>query len=136
MAKKNYPFPESEIGSNFSSGISTHVDWDPRTNIIEAGDLLIIEVELPGVNQGDVSILWQNDSDLIIRGTKHQPRLNKDAEATATYYLFEREFGSFYKRIVVDFPMDDQTIDSKMEQGVLTVKISRKKTEKVSVDIK
>ena len=136
MAKKNYPFPETEIGSNFSSGISTHVDWEPRTNIIQTGDILTIEVELPGVNQGDVSIQLKNDTHLIIRGTKHQPRLNQAAEATATYFLFEREFGSFYKRIVVDFSMDEKTVQSSMQNGVLTVKISRKKAEEVSVQIK
>ena len=28
-----------------------------------------------------------------------------------TYYLFEREFGTFYKKIVIDFPLDTTTIE-------------------------
>jgi len=133
MAKKNFSFSEVEISKNFSSRISTHVDWEPNTNIIEAGDILIIEVELPGVIKDDVSILLQGSNELIIRGIKNQPRLN---ESQVTYYLFEREFGSFYKKITIDFPLDSTNIKSTMENGVLIVQIPRKKIEKISVDIK
>ena len=133
MAHKKFSFSEIEISRNFSSRISTKVDWDPNTNIIEAGDLLIIEVELPGVNKDDVSLLLQGSNELIIRGTKLQPRLN---EPQVTYYLFEREFGSFYKKIIIDFPLDESKIKSVMENGVLIVQIPRKKVSKISVDIK
>lgn len=133
MAKKNFSFSEIEISKNFSSRISTHVDWEPSTNIIEAGDLLIIEVELPGVNKDDVSILLQGSNELIIRGTKPQPRLN---EPQVTYYLFEREFGTFYKKIIIDFPLDSSKIKSVMENGVLVIRVPRKKESKISVDIK
>ncbi|MCK4763750.1 MAG: Hsp20/alpha crystallin family protein [Candidatus Aminicenantes bacterium] len=133
MAKKKFSFSEIEIGKNFSSRISTHVDWEPNTNIIEAGDLLIIEIELPGVDKDDVSIVMQGESELIIRGTKHQPRLH---EPQVTYYLFEREFGTFYKRIIIDFPLDSAKIETNMKEGVLMIQIPKKKSAKVSVDIK
>jgi HSP20 family protein len=136
MAKKTYSFDEVKAGNNFSSGISTHVDWEPRTNIIETGDgeMILVEVELPGVKKESVSILLEEDQYLVIRGSKQQPRLNE--EQRPTYYLFEREFGSFYKRIRIDFPLDASNIKSAMENGVLTVKIPRKKKEKFSVKIK
>lgn len=131
--KKSDPFSEIEIRKNFSSGISTHVDWEPRTNIIEAGDLLVIEVELPGVNKDDVSILLQGDNDLIIKGTKLQPRIEAPQ---VTHHLFEREFGNFIKKIGIDFLLDTSGINSTMENGVLTIKLPRKKPRKISVDIK
>lgn len=135
MAKKNFPF-EVAVGNNFSSGISTHVDWEPRTNIIETenNESLVIEVELPGVIKDDVSIFLEEDSFLIIRGVKKQPRLGESGRMT--YLLFEREFGSFYKRILLDFPVDVKKIASAMENGVLTVSIPRKRPQKVSVEIK
>jgi HSP20 family protein len=134
MAKRSFLFPDSGINDNFSSRISTHVDWEPQTNIVEAGDIVIIEVELPGVNQEDVSMVLENDNILIIRGVKRQPRLNESTRVT--YHLFEREFGSFYKRIIIDSPLDLSKIESVMEKGVLTVKIPRKKVERISVEIK
>jgi HSP20 family protein len=134
MAKRSFLSPDSEVNDSFSSRISTHVDWEPRTNIIEAGDIVIIEVELPGVNKEDVSIVLDNDNILIMRGLKRQPRLNESKGVT--YHLFEREFGSFYKRISIDFPLDSSRIKSVMENGVLIVKIPRKKAERISVEIK
>ncbi|HLP57454.1 MAG TPA: Hsp20/alpha crystallin family protein [Candidatus Deferrimicrobium sp.] len=131
--KKNDPFSEIEIRKNFSSGISTHVDWEPRTNIIEAGDLMVIEVELPGVKKDDVSILLDGENDLIIKGTKLQPRIEAPQ---VTHHLFEREFGNFTKKIAFEFPLNTSGIISTMENGVLTIKLPRKKIRKFSVDIK
>ena len=133
MAKKSFLFPKSGIDDDFSSRISTYVDWEPSTNIIEVGDTVVIEVELPGVNKEDVSMVLENDNLLILRGLKRQPRLNESKPVT--HHLFEREFGSFYKRVVVDFPLDVTNISSVMKNGVLTVKIPRKKTERISVEI-
>jgi HSP20 family protein len=134
MAKKSFLSLDSQVSDNFSSRISTHVDWEPRTNIIEAGDVVIIEVELPGVNKEDVSMVLDSDNILVMRGIKRQPRLNESQGVT--YHLFDREFGSFYKRIIIDFPLDSTRIKSVMENGVLIVKIPRKKAERISVEIK
>jgi len=134
MAKKNFDYSEIEIRNNFTTGISTHVDWEPNTNIIDAGALIIIEVELPGVIKDDISIYLQDKNILIIRGLKRQPRINEPERLT--YYLFEREFGTFYKRITISFPLDTSKIESTMENGVLTLQIPKKKTESITVDIK
>jgi HSP20 family protein len=132
MGKKNYPSFEVEISKNFSSGISTHVDWEPSTNIIECSETLVVEMELPGVNKEDVSILLQENRELIIRGVKNKPPMT---EARVTYYLFEREYGQFYKRIVIDFALDSDNISSSMENGVLTIQIPKKKAKKIAVEI-
>jgi HSP20 family protein len=133
MAKRTYSIFEIEIGKNFPKGISTKVDWEPRTNIIEGEEELIIEVELPGVDKEDVSIVLQRNQELIIRGIKKQPRLDNPQ---VTYYLFEREFGHFYKKIIIDFPLDTSNIKSIMENGVLNVQIPKKKTKKIDVKIR
>ena len=131
MAKKNYPFFEVEIGKNYPSGISTHTDWKPSTNIVETRDSLVIEMELPGVAKEDVAITLVNNQELIIKGFKNQPRLEP-----VTYYLFEREFGAFYKRIVIDFPLDTGTVRSLMENGVLTIEVRKRRDSRIDVEIK
>lgn len=133
MAGKSISLFEIEVSRNFSSGISTHVDWEPRTNIIETEKSLIIEVELSGVEKDDISIIMQSNRELIIRGNKRQPRLN---DPHVTYYLFEREFGTFYKKVVINFPLETSNIKSVMENGVLTITIAKERIKKVSVDIK
>ena len=134
MAKKSFLSQKNGLEDDFSSRISTYVDWEPRTNIIESGETIIVEVELPGVNKEDVSMILENDNLLILRGVKRQPRVNEAKRVT--YHLFEREFGSFYKRIILDSPLDPSHINSVMENGVLTINIPKKKPERISVEIK
>ncbi len=133
MAKKNYPFFEVEIGKNYPSGISTHIDWKPSTNIVETRDALVIEMELPGVDKSDVSITLLNNQELIVKGLKKQPRLEQEP---VTYYLFEREFGTFFKKIVIDFPLDTTTVKSNMENGVLTIEVRKRNASRIAVEIK
>ena len=133
MAKKHYPFFEIEISKNYPSGISTHIDWKPNTNIVETRDSLIIEMELPGVAKSDVAITLLNNQELIIKGVKKQPRQEREP---LTYYLFEREFGTFYKKIVIDFPLDTTQVKSLMENGVLTIEVRKCSESKIAVEIK
>jgi len=133
MAKKQYPFFEIEISKNYPSGISTHIDWKPNTNIVETRDSVVIEMELPGVAKSDVAITLLNNQELIVKGLKKQPRLEQE---TVTYYLFEREFGTFYKKIVIDFPLDTTRVRSQMENGVLTIEVSKRSETKIAVEIK
>jgi HSP20 family protein len=133
MAKKQLSFFEVEIGKNFSSGISTQVDWEPRTNIIETEQHLIIEVELPGVEKEDISIILHGSRELVIKGVKKQNRIN---DSQMTFYLFEREFGSFYKKILIDFPLDSSNITSSMDNGVLIVQIPKRVYQKITIDVK
>jgi len=133
MAKKNYPFYEIEISKNFPSGISTHIDWKPNTNIIETSETLIIEMELPGVDKGDVLVTLLNHHELVVKGVKRQPRLE---DSKVTYYLFEREFGTFYRKISVEFPLDTARIESVLANGVLTIEIPKQSIPRVQVEIK
>lgn len=134
MAKKNYSLLEVEVSKNFPTGISTNVDWEPRTNIIEAESSLIIEIELPGVDKEDVSVVLQSEREFIIKGQKKQPGSRK--KTNVTYHLFEREFGSFYKKIIIDLPLDTNSIQSVMENGVLFLKVKKSKIKKIPIDIK
>lgn len=133
MGKKNYPFFEVEISKNYPSGISTHIDWKPATNIIETEETLLIEMELPGVAKDDISITLQSNQDLVVKGIKTQPRQENHK---MTYYLFEREFGSFFKKIVIDIPVDTSRIESRMENGVLIIEIPKRNSPRISVEIK
>lgn len=124
MGKKKFSLFEVDISKNFPAGISTHVDWEPNTNIIEIKDGIIIEVELPGVIKEDVSIELKGNNELIIRGVKNQTRFKEDLH---TFFLFEREFGTFYKKILIGVILDTSKITSVMKDGVLTVNIAKKR---------
>ncbi|MCK5220632.1 MAG: Hsp20/alpha crystallin family protein [Candidatus Aminicenantes bacterium] len=133
MGKKNYPFFDLNEEIGFPTGISTSKDWEPSTNIFETDKSIVIEVELAGVIIEDISITLEDAKELIVKGTKKQSWLQ---ETGIKYYLFERKFGDFFKRIHLDVPIDTESIRSVMENGVLIIEVSKKVTEKITVKIK
>ena len=133
MGKKNYPFFDLNEEIGFPTGISTSKDWEPSTNIFETDKSIVIEVELAGVIIEDISITLEDAKELIVKGTKKQSWLQ---ETGIKYYLFERKFGDFFKRIHIDVPIDTESIRSVMENGVLIIEVFKKVTEKITVKIK
>jgi len=132
MGKKNYNLFQIEISKNFPRGISTEVDWKPTTNIIETDDQVIIEMEVPGVRREDISLSLHNDREFVIKGQKKQQRV--DCEKV-TYYLFEREFGAFYRKIIIDFPLDAEQVFSSLENGVLYVEVKKKQIGNIDIQV-
>ncbi len=132
MAEKRYVFFDVD-NDGFSSRLNKNTDWEPKMNIVVSDKLLIIEIEIPGVEKDDVEVMMQSNNELIIKGVKKQPKVG---ESQYDYYIFEREFGYFYKKIVIDFPIYVEKISSELINGVLKIEIPKKKTEKVSIEIK
>ncbi len=62
MAKRQFGFSEIEIDKNFPSRISTHVDWKPQTNIIEAGDIL------KASHHAGIELIYTGKRLLLLRG--------------------------------------------------------------------
>lgn len=133
MGKKNYPFFDLNGEVGFPTGISTSKDWEPSTNIFETDNSIVIEMELAGVIIEDISITLEDGKELIVKGVKKQSWLQ---ETGIRYYMFERKFGDFFKRIQIDAPIDTEKIKSVMENGVLIIEILKKVAEKIVVKIK
>ena len=132
MGKKKITVFNIEGHKDFPSGFSTQVDWEPRTNIIVSDNEAIIELELPGVLRKDIHIEAEGESELVIKGMKNKPRTEYN---DPSYFLFEREFGRFYKRLILDFQIDIGKISSNLKDGVLTVLMHKKKKSKVRISI-
>ena len=121
-----------EMSRNLSTGISTQVGWEPATNIMACNRTVWVEVEVPGVSRDQISVTLQNGRELLIEGHKEPPRVDEPAP---TYFLFEREFGHFRRRIVLDFPLDPQSVSSTLQDGVLTIRLSRQEPPATTVPI-
>ena len=133
MGKKNYPYFNLNEEIGFPLGISTSKDWEPSTNIFETDKSIVIEMELAGVIIDDISITLEEGTELIVKGVKKQSWLQ---DTGIRYYLFERKFGDFFKRIHIDVPIETENIRSVMENGVLIIEVLKKVTEKIVVEIK
>jgi len=96
--------------------------WVPLADIEETDDAWVIEAELPGVDEKDVSVTFANGV-LTIKGEKKHEKEEKKAE---NYYLAERSFGSFERAIRLPDSVDDAKVEAKFDKGVLKVTAAKK----------
>jgi HSP20 family protein len=88
----------------------------PDLDVHENDKLITIEAELPGVDEKDVSVTFNNGY-LTIRGEKKTER----EEKKENYYLAERSFGSFERSLRLPDTLDDSKIEARFDKGVLKV---------------
>jgi HSP20 family protein len=106
----------------------------PRFELSETDDDVVIETELPGMDENDVELTLSDDV-LHIRGEKKQEQTDKKKN----YYLSERSYGRFERAIRLGPEVDAEKIDATFKKGVLTVRIPKAEpepSESRTIDIK
>lgn len=90
-------------------------------DVRDEGKSIVIEAELPGVDEKDVKVTFSNGI-LSVSGEKKQER----EEKKDNYYLSERSFGSFSRAIRLPDTVDDAKIEAHFEKGVLKITAAKK----------
>jgi HSP20 family protein len=90
----------------------------PRMNVGEAGQEFRIEVELPGVSEGDVRVELAGDV-LTIHGEKRVERQDMQ------HHIAERSFGTFARSLRLPFPADPDRVQATFHNGVLTITLPK-----------
>jgi HSP20 family protein len=103
-------------------GIAAQID------VHEEGDKLVIEADLPGVQEKDVSVTLANGV-LTIRGERKSER----EEKRDNYHIAERSFGSFQRSLRLPDTVDEGRIDAKFDKGVLKI-VAAKRPEAVKAE--
>jgi HSP20 family protein len=93
----------------------------PELDVRENANAIIVEAELPGVDEKDVTVTLTNGV-LTIKGEKKH---EKD-EKGENYHLTERSYGSFERAIRLPDTVDDAKVEAKFDKGVLKVTAAKK----------
>lgn len=88
----------------------------PDLDVHENDKSVTIDVDLPGVDEKDVSVTFNNGY-LTIKGEKK----TEHEEKKENYYLAERSFGSFERSLRLPDTLDDTKIEAKFDKGVLKI---------------
>ncbi|MEP7216916.1 MAG: Hsp20/alpha crystallin family protein [Anaerolineaceae bacterium] len=108
--------------------------WSPHCDVTEADGTLLVQAELPGVDQEDIEVNVEGGM-LTISGEKRCE--TKEEEKGHTYS--ERFFGSFQRSISIPQGVDQSKIEAKLKHGVLEVRVplpASAKSEATKVEIK
>jgi HSP20 family protein len=91
----------------------------PSANLCETTDEYLINLDLPGVAKGDLSVRYE-DGSLTIKGTRRAPETDK-----ATVHLQEIFSGDFSRTFSLPSSIQVENISASVEEGVLTVRIPK-----------
>jgi HSP20 family molecular chaperone IbpA len=89
---------------------------DPLVDVVERSDALVVEMELPGVDAGSLSVYLEGGR-LVVEGCKGGGR----PPARARFLLLERQFGAFAKEVDLHRSVNPGRARASLAHGVLTV---------------
>jgi HSP20 family protein len=107
--------------------------WIPPIDLVEEGDHFVLRADLPGVDQKDVNVEFQ-DSVLTISGE----RRSESEETREGYRRFERATGSFSRSLTLPEGIDPESVKAHFANGVLEVTIPKpeeRKPKRVEISV-
>src|SRR5512137_2264463 len=93
----------------------------PSIDLREADKEFVVEAELPGMDEKDVSVTLSNGV-LTLKGEKKSER----EEKKENYHLMERNYGKFERSFQVADAVDDDKVKASFEKGVLKVVLPKR----------
>ena len=93
----------------------------PNVDIRENDKEIILEAELPGIDEKDIQLVVR-DRVLSIKGEKKSER----DEKKDTYHVIERRYGSFERAFELPDSADEEQIKAEFNKGVLRVVVPKR----------
>ena len=93
----------------------------PHMDVTETDKEIVVEAELPGIDEKDVSLSLQ-DGVLTIRGEKK----HEVDEEKENYRMMERRYGSFQRSVRLPDTVDEDKVEATFNNGVLRVSLPKR----------
>jgi HSP20 family protein len=106
----------------------------PALDFIEGEDSYLVKVELPGVEEEDITVTLA-DGNLEIKGEKKEEK----EEETELTYCSERRYGSFSRVVELPSGVDGEKVTAKFKNGILEIHLPKKeevKPKEVKIKVK
>jgi HSP20 family protein len=93
----------------------------PHVDVKETNKEIVVEAELPGINEKDISLALQ-DGVLTIRGEKK----HEHDEEKENFRMMERRYGSFQRSLRLPDTVDQDKVEASFDNGVLKIKVPKR----------
>ena len=101
--------------------------WAPATDVVETENEILVALEVPGIEKEDLQVQLDG-SILTIQGDRPNPQ-----PEPSKVYLLERGHGGFTRVIHLPDKIEDENIQSRLDNGVLIVKLKKKRPRTIEV---
>jgi HSP20 family protein len=118
-------------GNGADGGMASR--WIPPMDVVEDEEHFVVRADLPGVEEGDVSVELE-DNALTISGE----RRSDTEERKDGYHRIERAYGRFSRSLTLPEGIDPEAIRASFNKGVLEVRIPKpeeRKPRKVAINV-
>ncbi len=95
--------------------------WSPSVDIFETEDELVLNAEVPGIDEDDIEVKIE-DNTLTILGERKLEKETKEEN----YHRVERSYGSFYRTFSLPHYVDQEKIKAEHDNGVLKIHMPKK----------
>ncbi|HET7113318.1 MAG TPA: Hsp20/alpha crystallin family protein [Pyrinomonadaceae bacterium] len=124
---------QEEVNRLFSTNLTRAFDdegigrgaWAPSVDIYENKDQIVLEAELPGMNQDDFDLSIENNV-ITLRGER---RFEKTDE-TDNYHRVERSYGAFTRSFTLPQTVSPEGATAEYHNGVLRVTLPKREETK------
>lgn len=93
----------------------------PSVDVRESDREVVIEADLPGIDEKDISVTLQ-DGVLTLRGEKKA----ETKEERENYHLMERSYGSFQRSLRLPDTVDEDKVEARFDKGVLKITMPKR----------
>lgn len=101
--------------------------WNPELDLYETETAFVLEADLPGVKEQDVSVVVEQ-GELVLRGTRSVTHTTTQG----TFHYHERRSGSFTRRLRLPTSVDQEHIRAEFAHGVLRVTLPKIRKERTA----
>jgi HSP20 family protein len=101
--------------------------WRPATDVYELEDRLVVLVEIPGMRDGEFSVIIQ-DRRLFISGVRR--RANQER---AAFHQMEVRYGEFRTGVALPWIVDRERVSAVYRDGFLRVELPRAVNQQIHI---
>ncbi|HMV83971.1 MAG TPA: Hsp20/alpha crystallin family protein [Blastocatellia bacterium] len=105
--------------------------WTPPVDVYEEEDVVLVRLEVPGVTLDHLRIKLL-DNVLKIEGRKDRAtptgKLLPEEERPMRFLCLERGYGNFAFNLTIKWPIDPESVTSRLADGVLEIRLPKTKT--------
>jgi len=108
--------------------------WSPDVDVHETGNDVVVEAEIPGLDQKDITVSIK-DNVLTLKGEKKQEKAIKEAN----YHRVERSYGSFARSFTLPTGVVADKASATYDNGVLRITLPKSeevKPKEIAVEVK